>query len=592
MSKMYKSSDENRSNIFSSHIKKYKISENVTLSSGYQLNDCEIAYETYGNLNKEKNNAILVCHAISGDSHVAKHDEDDIDGWWDIFVGPGKYIDTNKFFVISSNVLGSCMGTTGPNQINMQTNKYWGADFPEISISDMVLVQAKLIKYLGIEKLMSVVGGSLGAYQAIEWGIQFPEKTESVVSLAGGPRLTSQSIAFDIIGRNAIRRDPNFYDGQYYDKKETPDTGLALARMLGHITYLSQESMSEKFDQDRYDPKDIDTNFEKQFSVGSYLAYQGDKFVERFDPNSYIVLSEAMDKFDLGENSTSISNKLKNKNLKWFLISFSSDWLFPTSLSQELTKALFMAKEQVSFVEVPSNCGHDAFLLEDDINYYGNYVSNFIEDIFTDINNTNIKQANKTLSFNHELILDFVRESKNIIDMGCGDGSLLDYINNYNQAESLLGIDNDLDELLQASKKGIPVLSLDLNSDLTIIGDKQFDTAILSLTLQAIDNVEKILNEMCRIANKAILSFPNFAYYPLRNMLYEEGRAPKSKGVLGYEWYNTPNKRYMSIFDFEEFCDVKEFKIINSKFLNSSTREHVQEDYNYKADLGIFIISK
>ena len=589
---MYKSSDENRSNQFSKHIKQYKIPELLTLSSGYELSNCEISYETYGILNKEKNNALLVCHAISGDSHVAKHDDADIEGWWDIFVGPGKYIDTNKFFVISSNVLGSCMGTTGPNQINRATNKYWGADFPEISISDMVLVQSKLIEHLGINKLVSVVGGSLGAYQAIEWGIQFPEKTQSVVSLAGGPRLTSQSIAFDIIGRNAIRRDPYFYDGQYYDKEESPDTGLALARMLGHITYLSQQSMSDKFDGDRYEPKDVDTNFEKQFSVGSYLAYQGDKFVERFDPNSYIVLSEAMDKFDLGENSIAISNKLKNKNLKWFLISFSSDWLFPTSLSQELTKALFMAKEQVSFVEVPSNCGHDAFLLEDDIDYYGKYVSNFIEHIFIDEENSNSEQNKNSLSFDHELILDFVIGSKNIIDMGCGDGSLLDYIKNYNQEGSLLGIDNNLDELLQASQKGIPVLSLDLNSDLSIIGDKQFDTAILSLTLQAIDNVEKILNEMCRIADKAILSFPNFAYYPLRNMLYDEGRAPKSKGVLGYEWYNTPNKRYMSIVDFEEFCSHKKFKIINSRFLNSNTREFVQEEYNYKADLGIFIISK
>tara|TARA_B100000676_G_scaffold107808_1_gene107888 strand:+ start:14886 stop:16655 length:1770 start_codon:yes stop_codon:yes gene_type:complete len=589
---MYKSSDENRSNQFSKHIKQYKIPELLTLSSGYELSNCEISYETYGILNKEKNNALLVCHAISGDSHVAKHDDADIEGWWDIFVGPGKYIDTNKFFVISSNVLGSCMGTTGPNQINRATNKYWGADFPEISISDMVLVQSKLIEHLGINKLVSVVGGSLGAYQAIEWGIQFPEKTQSVVSLAGGPRLTSQSIAFDIIGRNAIRRDPYFYDGQYYDKEESPDTGLALARMLGHITYLSQQSMSDKFDGDRYEPKDVDTNFEKQFSVGSYLAYQGDKFVERFDPNSYIVLSEAMDKFDLGENSIAISNKLKNKNLKWFLISFSSDWLFPTSLSQELTKALFMAKEQVSFVEVPSNCGHDAFLLQDDIDYYGKYVSNFIEHIFIDEENSNSEQNKNSLSFDHELILDFVIGSKNIIDMGCGDGSLLDYIKNYNQEGSLLGIDNNLDELLQASQKGIPVLSLDLNSDLSIIGDKQFDTAILSLTLQAIDNVEKILNEMCRIADKAILSFPNFAYYPLRNMLYEEGRAPKSKGVLGYEWYNTPNKRYMSIVDFEEFCSHKKFKIINSRFLNSNTREFVQEEYNYKADLGIFIISK
>ena len=225
----------------------------------------------------------------------------------------------------------------------------------------MVLVQSKLIEYLKIDKLLCVIGGSLGAYQSIEWGVRFPDKLHSVISLAGGPRLTSQGIAFDIIGRNAIRRDPYFNDGQYYKQSEAPTTGLALARMLGHITYLSEESMSEKFDHDRYDPKDVDTDFEKEFSVGSYLAYQGDKFVERFDPNSYITLSNAMDKFDLGKNSSEISVNLTGKNLKWFLMSFTSDWLFPSSLSEELTSALIIAKEEVNYIEIPSNCGHDAF---------------------------------------------------------------------------------------------------------------------------------------------------------------------------------------------------------------------------------------
>jgi homoserine O-acetyltransferase len=587
---MFKSSDDIRSKQFSDHIRYLNLPQKLILDSGFELDECVIAYETYGDLNEDKSNGILICHAISGDSHVAKHDEKDIEGWWDILVGPGKYIDTNKFFVICSNILGSCMGSTGPNHKNNKTGMYWGSDFPEITVSDMVLAQSKLIEYLGINKLVGVVGGSLGAYQALEWGVRFPGKTNSVLSLAGGPRLTSQGIAFDIIGRNAIRRDPNFNNGQYYENSESPDTGLALARMLGHITYLSQESMSEKFDHDRYDPRDIDTNFEKQFSVGSYLAYQGDKFVERFDPNSYIILSNAMDKFDLGKNSYEISKKFKDKNLNWFLISFSSDWLFPTSMSKELTKSLFLANEEVNFVEIPSNCGHDAFLLEDDIHYYGNYISNFIENLLEQ--NKSVSTEEHKLSFDHELILDFVLGSKKIVDLGCGDGKLLNDIKNSRYTENLLGIDNDLNELLETSNKGIPILSLDLNKDLHLIGDKQFDKAILSLTLQAIINVEKILNEICRISEEVILSFPNFAFGPLRDMLSNQGRAPKLEGVLGYEWYNTPNKRYMSILDFEDFCNEKNFNIIKSRYVNSSLKQFITKDYNYHADLGIFIISK
>ena len=587
---MFKSSDDIRSKQFSDHIRYLNLPQKLILDSGFELDECVIAYETYGELNEDKSNGILICHAISGDSHVAKHDEKDIEGWWDILVGPGKYIDTNKFFVICSNILGSCMGSTGPNHKNNKTGMYWGSDFPEITVSDMVLAQSKLIEYLGINKLVGVVGGSLGAYQALEWGVRFPGKTNSVLSLAGGPRLTSQGIAFDIIGRNAIRRDPNFNNGQYYENSESPNTGLALARMLGHITYLSQESMSEKFDHDRYDPRDIDTNFEKQFSVGSYLAYQGDKFVERFDPNSYIILSNAMDTFDLGKNSYEISKKFKDKNLNWFLISFSSDWLFPTSMSKELTKSLFLANEEVNFVEIPSNCGHDAFLLEDDIHYYGNYISNFIENLSEQ--NKSVSTEEPKLSFDHELILDFVLGSKKIVDLGCGDGKLLNDIKNSRHTENLLGIDNDLNELLETSNKGIPILSLDLNKDLHLIGDKQFDKAILSLTLQAIINVEKILNEICRISEEVILSFPNFAFGPLRDMLSNQGRAPKLEGVLGYEWYNTPNKRYMSILDFEDFCNEKNFNIIKSRYVNSSLKQFITKDYNYHADLGIFIISK
>ena len=257
-------------------------------------------YETYGQLNPPGDNAILICHAISGDSHVAQHDAADDPGWWDILVGPGKPVDTNRFFVICPNLLGGCRGTTGPGSLNPATGKPYGADFPTITIGDMVEVQRRLLDHLGIGQLVAVIGGSVGGHQTFTWATRHPDRLRGAVVLASSPRLTSQALAFDVVGRNAIRRDPFFHGGQYYDQPHGPAVGLALARMIGHITYLSPEAMSQKFEADRLHPREEAIEFEKTFSVGSYLGHQGTKFVERFDANSYLTLSLAMDLFDLG----------------------------------------------------------------------------------------------------------------------------------------------------------------------------------------------------------------------------------------------------------------------------------------------------
>src|SRR5208337_1694777 len=272
----------------------------LDLEMGGQLPSVTVAYETYGQLNAAKDNAVLVCHAISGDSHVAKHDDEDDPGWWDVVVGPGKPIDTSRFFVICPNLLGGCRGTTGPGSLNPATGKPYGADFPIITIGDIVEVQRRLLDHLGIGRLIAVIGGSVGGHQTLTWATRHPDRLRGAVVLASSPRLTSQALAFDVVGRNAIRRDPHYHGGQYYEEKHGPEVGLAIARMIGHITYLSREAMKQKFGDNRLQSREVATEFEKTFSVGSYLGHQGTKFVERFDANSYIALSTAMDLFDLG----------------------------------------------------------------------------------------------------------------------------------------------------------------------------------------------------------------------------------------------------------------------------------------------------
>ena len=276
------------------------LAEPLKLVLGGTLTGVTVAYHTYSKLNAARDNAIMVCHAISGDSHVARHNAEDDPGWWELLVGPGKPVDTERYFVICPNLLGGCRGSTGPGSINPETGKPYGRDFPTITLADMVEVQGRLVEQLGIKQLLAVVGGSLGGHQALTWATRFPDRVRGVVAMATSPRLSSQSIAFDVVGRNAILRDPHFHNGQYYDKPKGPSVGLALARMIGHITYLSPEAMNQKFEADRLKPRDVAIEFEKRFSVGSYLGYQGTKFVERFDANSYLILSLAMDQFDMG----------------------------------------------------------------------------------------------------------------------------------------------------------------------------------------------------------------------------------------------------------------------------------------------------
>ena len=335
--------------------------------SGEELGPITVAYETYGELSDKKDNAIFVCHALTGDAHAAgwhAHEEKK-PGWWDSFIGPGKGLDTNKYFVICANVLGGCSGTTGPGSIKPGTNEPFCLDFPVITVSDIVEVHSQLVTHLGIDKLMGVIGGSLGGMQVLEWASKYSEQLAAAIVIASAANLSAQGIAFNAVGRRAIRSDPDFENGRYYGGNG-PRYGLAVARMLAHITYLSEDSIEMKFGRRLQHSEELafDLMRETEFQVESYLHYQGKRFVERFDANSYLFLTKAMDYFHLGNAYGSIVEAISNTRARFLLVSYTSDWLFPTSQSQELYRASLQAGRHVSFIELESPYGHDAFLIQ------------------------------------------------------------------------------------------------------------------------------------------------------------------------------------------------------------------------------------
>lgn len=343
--------------------KYFHIDEPLKLESGRVLKDIQVAYETYGQLNESGDNAILLLHALTGDAHAAGyHKGDKKPGWWNDMVGSNKAFDTDKYFVICSNMLGGCSGTTGPNSINPDTGCEYGLDFPVITIEDVVKVQKKLVNFLGVKKL-SVAGGSMGGMQALEWALNYDDIVDRVIVIASTPRLSAQSIGFNAVGRNAILSDPNFNNGNYYHSKK-PERGLAIARMVGHITYLCEEAMHDKFARRFQDKDSPNFDFGIDFEVESYLEHQGQTFVDRFDANSYLYITKAVDYFDIARKYGSLEAAFKDTTSKYLVISFSSDWLFPSSQSKELCSALMRNKKDVSYCEIQSPCGHDAFLLE------------------------------------------------------------------------------------------------------------------------------------------------------------------------------------------------------------------------------------
>lgn len=339
----------------------------LELDCGTPLGPFSLAYQTYGALNAEASNAILICHALTGDQHVANiHPVTEKPGWWEIMVGPGKPIDTDRFFVICANHVGGCMGSTGPMSENPETGKPYGLDFPVITISDMVRAEARLLDHLGIGQLFSVIGGSMGGMQVLEWAASHKERVFSAIPIATGARHSSQNIAFHEVGRQAIMADPEWCGGRYIDQGKLPRKGLAVARMAAHITYLSDDALHRKFGRNLQDREKISFGFDADFQVESYLRHQGYTFVDRFDPNSYLYMTRAMDYFDLAaDHDGQLSKAFENTPANFCCVSFTSDWLFPTEETRKVVQALNAVAANVSFVEIETDKGHDAFLLDE-----------------------------------------------------------------------------------------------------------------------------------------------------------------------------------------------------------------------------------
>ena len=341
---------------------------NLKLESGDIIDSFKLAFKTYGKLNADKTNAILVCHALTGDQYVAGNNPiTGREGWWSRMVGPNKPIDTNKFFVICSNVLGGCTGSTGPKELQNGSDVAYGGNFPSVTIKDMVKAQSLLIESLNIEKLFSVIGGSMGAMQALQWAIDFPDKILNIIHIAGALKHSAQNIAFHEVGRQAIMSDPIWKNGKYFENNEVPERGLSVARMIAHITYLSENAMHRKFGRKLQSRDIISFGFDADFQVESYLRYQGKSFVERFDANSYLYLTRAMDYFDHDETfrkNIEFSHN-PNNHLKYLIVSFTSDWLFPTIESKMIVNQLNSLSREVSFLEIDTDKGHDSFLLEE-----------------------------------------------------------------------------------------------------------------------------------------------------------------------------------------------------------------------------------
>lgn len=351
----------------------------MRLDSGETIGPFTTAYTTCGELNADKSNAIMVCHALTGDQYVLEtHPLTEKPGWWERMVGPGKPLDTDRYFILCVNVLGGCMGSTGPRDINPESGEPWGLDFPVITIGDMVRAQALLLDHLGIDKLFCAVGGSMGAMQVLEWAAKYPDRVFSVVPIAGAARHSAQNIAFHEVGRQAIMADPDWRKGNYLREDVIPNGGLSVARMAAHITYLSETALHRKFGR-RLQARDaLSFGFDADFQVESYLRHQGSTFVERFDANSYLYITRAMDYFDLaGEHDGVLAGAFEGTDVRFCIISFTSDWLFPTQESREVVRALNAVAANVSFVEIETDKGHDAFLL-DEPEFYRT-VSGFIE---------------------------------------------------------------------------------------------------------------------------------------------------------------------------------------------------------------------
>jgi len=537
----------------------------LRLSSGGVLKEVEVAYEECG-APLDGTNAIYICHALTGDAHVAgtRPGEEKPSGWWEGMIGPGRAIDTDRYHVICANVLGGCSGTTGPMSLNPDTGRPYGSSFPQYNFDDAVDVFRMLLAQLGVKKLAALIGGSYGGLQVVNWMTRYPDDMEKVCLIATSAALNTQAIAFSVMSRSSITDDPKWNGGDYYDSGAQPScgmgprAGLAAARQLAHITYLSRELLEKKFgrrlqqnfvDAPAAEKAERDRLFKTYFQIESYLDYQAMKFLRRFDANSYLHITRSMDLYDPCDRYGSFDAAFARVKAKVLVVSYRGDILFPWWQSKEIVASLMRAHKSVSYCHLESGTGHDSFLT--DIDDLSKLVGGFLG-----------KRTPKVMEWqvrHHRAILGMVKDGAHVVDIGCGDGTLLNVLREKKHVRGD-GIDIDVEQIEEALADGHDMFWDDVDDGFESISDRHYDLAIVSDTLQEVKNPRMLLSEALRIADEAIVTFPNFAAYRIRFTLAFTGRLPVSK-QLPFEWYDTPNIHCVTLKDFTALCEKEGYEI-------------------------------
>jgi len=574
--------------------------EPLPLACGRALPAYDVAYESYGTLNADASNAVLICHALNASHHVAGvyAGEPDNVGWWDNMVGPGKPLDTNRFHVVGVNNIGSCFGSTGPQSINPDTGEPWGSDFPIVTVEDWVDAQARLADRLGIRQWAAVMGGSLGGMQALAWAVRFPERIRHALVIAAAPNLSAENIAFNEVARQAIMTDPEFFDGHFYAHGTKPRRGLRVARMIGHITYLSDEQMETRFG--RQLREGLRFSFAPEFQIESYLRYQGEKFADYYDANTYLRITKALDYFDpASKTGGDLAQALAPARSQFLVVGFTTDWRFPVARSREIVRALVRRRHEVSYAEIVAPHGHDAFLLDNP--QYHAVVRSYFERIAqqrasppeprTPVTTLRAvpgvsegpQPADEGLRADYAVIAGWIGHGARVLDLGCGDGTLLAHLRRTRGATGY-GIEIAEAGLLASLRNGVDVIQSDLERGLAGFDDGAFDCVILSQTLQAMRHIEEIVAEMLRVGREAIITFPNFGHWSHRLQILR-GRMPVSKS-LPYQWYDTPNIHLCTVADFDAFLAARGLDIVDRVVL--SRARPVNFAPNARGELAIY----